>query len=65
MRFSSIPLSKNKIDDLWSYVVSVGEINTIYDLLNVSSVDTKDIKALKKYIVNKPKTVQCVLKLFI
>ena len=49
--FSSIPLSKNKIDDLWSYVISIGEINTIYDLLNVSSVDTKDIKILKKYIV--------------
>ena len=53
-QFASLPLSKNKLEDLWLYVNSVGEINTIYDLLNVQSLDAKDIKELKKYIlINK------------
>ena len=53
-QIASLPLDKNKLDDLWLYVNSVGEINTIYDLLNVDSLDAKDIKKLKKYIlINK------------
>ena len=53
-QIASLPLSQNKLDDLWLYVNSTGEINTIYDLLNVQSLDAKDIKELKKYIlINK------------
>ena len=53
-QIASLPLEKDKLDDLWLYVNSVGEINTIYDLLNVDSLDAKDIKKLKKYIlINK------------
>ena len=53
-QIASLPLSQNKLDDLWLYVNSVGEIDTIYDLLNVNSLDAKDIKELKKYIlINK------------
>ena len=53
-QIASLPLEKDKLDDIWLYVNSVGEINTIYDLLNVDSLDAKDIKKLKKYIlINK------------
>ena len=53
-QIASLPLEQDKLDDLWLYVNSVGEINTIYDLLNVDSLDAKDIKKLKKYIlINK------------
>ena len=52
-QIASLPLEKDKLDDIWLYVNSVGEINTIYDLLNVDSLDAKDIKKLKKYILIK------------
>tara|TARA_B100000131_G_scaffold25525_1_gene24384 strand:+ start:442 stop:2916 length:2475 start_codon:yes stop_codon:yes gene_type:complete len=53
-QIASLPLAQNKVDDIWLYVNSVGELNTIYDLLNVNSLDAKDIKELRKYIlINK------------
>ena len=32
---SSLPLSKEKTNSIWLYINSSGEINTIYDLLNI------------------------------
>ena len=47
---SSLPLSKEKTNNIWLYINSSGEINTIYDLLNIDLLTGQDIRVLKKHI---------------
>ena len=47
---SSLPLSKEKNNNIWLYINSSGEINSIYDLLNIDSLTAQDIHLFKKYV---------------
>ena len=47
---SSLPLSKEKTNNIWLYINSSGEINTIYDLLNIDLLTGQDVRVLKKHI---------------
>ena len=46
----SLPLSNEKNNSVWLYINSVGQINTIYDLLNVNELTANDVHLLKDYI---------------
>ena len=46
----SLPLSNEKNNSIWLYINSVGQINTIYDLLNVNELTANDVHLLKDYI---------------
>ena len=47
---STLPLSNKKITDIYDYLLEKGEIETIYDLHSIESIDSDDLKMLKKYI---------------
>ena len=47
---SILPLSNKKITDINNYLLEKGEIETIYDLHTIESIDSDDLKILKKYI---------------
>ena len=46
----SLPLSEEKNNNIWLYINSSGEINSIYDLLNINLLTAQDVHVLKKYI---------------
>ena len=46
----SLPLSQEKNNNIWLYVKSVGELNSIYDLLRVDKLTVNDVHLLKGYI---------------
>ena len=47
-QIDSLPLSINQISSIKSYIVEYGAIESIYDLLNVSEITSKDIEKLTK-----------------
>ena len=47
---SSIPLSENKIHMIYEYMSTYGELESIYDLLNIYDITSEDMEMLKKYI---------------
>ena len=46
----SLPLSKNKNNQIYSFISSSGKISTIYDLLLIPQITSRDIHKLKDYI---------------
>ena len=48
-----LPLSNNKIKAIESYLDHNNGIKSIYDLLEIEEIDSKDIELLKKYTVVK------------
>ena len=47
---SKLPLTSEKIDDIYKYMLENGKINHIYELASISSIGSEDLKILKKYI---------------
>ena len=46
----SLPLSQDKVSDLYDFIMFQGPLNSIYDLKKIQSFDAKDIDALKPLI---------------
>ena len=48
---SAIDISERKLNLIYEYINSHGDLNTIYDLLNIKEIDSKDFYILKNSIV--------------
>ena len=46
----SLPLSQDKVSDLYDFIMFQGPLNSIYDLKKIQSFDAKDIDLLKPLI---------------